>query len=60
MPLNFDAFFRTATGHPPYDYQRRLACGERAGRAEADWLAGGSPCSSRLIALSALRGARPR
>ena len=23
--MDFDAFFRTATGHPPYDWQRRLA-----------------------------------
>ena len=30
--MNFDAFFNAATGHNPYDYQRRLAGGE-AGRA---------------------------
>jgi len=24
-PDSFDAFFHAATGHPPYDYQRRLA-----------------------------------
>ena len=26
--MQFDAFFHAATGNPPYDYQRRLACGE--------------------------------
>jgi hypothetical protein len=27
MPAaSFDSFFRAATGHSPYDYQRRLAC----------------------------------
>jgi hypothetical protein len=26
-PLRFDIFFQSATGHPPYDYQCRLACG---------------------------------
>ena len=30
MPLLFNAFFFAATGHEPYDYQRRLACGERS------------------------------
>ena len=28
MPAAFDSFFSAATGHEPYDYQRRLACGE--------------------------------
>ena len=50
---NFDDFFRTATGHEqgPFDYQCRLACGERAGHAESDWLANPDPdgCRSRLI-----------
>ncbi|HEX5176733.1 MAG TPA: ORF6N domain-containing protein [Chthoniobacteraceae bacterium] len=35
---NFDAFFKEATKHAPYDYQRRLACGERGNRLEARWL----------------------
>ena len=26
MPANFAAFFNTATGNAPYDYQSRLAC----------------------------------
>jgi hypothetical protein len=33
----------------PYDYQRRLACGERNDRPEAEWLASGTECNSRLI-----------
>ena len=47
--MSFDEFFTAATGHAPYDYQRRLACGERNGRPEADWLSGGTCCSSKLI-----------
>jgi hypothetical protein len=27
--MNFDHFFKAATGNPPYDYQRRLAGGHR-------------------------------
>lgn len=50
-PVRFDTFFQTATGHPPYDYQRRLACGERQGRPEAEWLAGGHDCASKLISI---------
>ena len=64
MPPRFDTFFQAATsprlageaavtpaGHTPYDYQRRLACGERDGRPETAWLAGSAPCSSRLISI---------
>ncbi|MBI4026457.1 MAG: Fic family protein [Verrucomicrobia bacterium] len=36
--MMFEQFFQAATGHPPYDYQRRLAGGD-AGR----------PCASQLI-----------
>jgi CRISPR-associated endonuclease/helicase Cas3 len=36
----FDSFFQVATGKPaPYDYQCRLACGERNGCLESQWLA---------------------
>lgn len=49
MPHTFDTFFQAATGNAPYAYQRRLACGERGDLAEAEWLANGSPCTSRLI-----------
>ncbi len=38
MPATYDDFFRTATGNPPYAYQRRLA-GDTPGR----------PCESQLI-----------
>jgi CRISPR-associated endonuclease/helicase Cas3 len=48
--MNFDAFFKTATGHGPFEDQCRLACGERQpGETEAQWLAHGTPCESRLI-----------
>jgi CRISPR-associated endonuclease/helicase Cas3 len=50
MPPQFDGFFQAATKKPsPYDFQRRLACGERNDRPEAEWLAGGTECNSRLI-----------
>lgn len=49
MPATFANFFRAATGNTPYDYQRRLACGERNGRNEAEWLANSISCNSRLI-----------
>jgi CRISPR-associated endonuclease/helicase Cas3 len=47
--VNFDDFFRRATGYTPYDYQRRLACDERKGRSESEWLAGGTEYYSKLI-----------
>jgi CRISPR-associated endonuclease/helicase Cas3 len=48
--LRFDNFFQAATGKPaPYDYQRRLACGERNDRSEDEWLASGTDCDSQLI-----------
>jgi CRISPR-associated endonuclease/helicase Cas3 len=49
MPATFAEFFHTATGLSPYDYQRRLACGERDGRTEDEWLTSGTECHSRLI-----------
>lgn len=36
--MNFDYFFKAATGHTTYDYQRRLAGGDT-----------GRPCESQLI-----------
>ena len=51
----FDNIFKIAlTGSKigdlePYEYQTRLACGERNGPPKADWLASGTPCQSRLI-----------
>jgi len=59
----FDAFFRKAMrwesnpkGCEPYDYQRRLACGEwRKGdderRIRQEWLRGGTECRSKLISI---------
>jgi CRISPR-associated endonuclease/helicase Cas3 len=50
IPPQFDGFFQAATKKPsPYDYQCRVACGERNGRPEAEWLASGTECNSRLI-----------
>ncbi len=33
---DFRGFFKRATGFDPFDYQCRLACGERTGRRDAD------------------------
>lgn len=52
MPsLNFPSFFSVVTGNTPYDYQSRLACGERGEKTEADWLSAGTGCASRLISI---------
>lgn len=46
----FDTFFRHATGkEAPYDYQRRLACGERGDRTDSEWLQSGRDCIPQLI-----------
>ena len=47
--MNFTDFFHEAAGQKPYDYQCRLACGERDARTEAAWISDGSVCKSRLI-----------
>jgi CRISPR-associated endonuclease/helicase Cas3 len=39
--MTFEEFFKAATGHAPYDYQRRLA-GDRGGPR---------PCESQLISI---------
>ena len=49
--MTFEQFFEAATGHAPYDYQQRPACGERNGCSEAEWLAGGADCRSQLISI---------
>ena len=49
---DFGSFFKRATGIAagPYDYQRRLACGERGrGESEKEWLSCGTKCESKLI-----------
>ncbi len=51
MPPTYDTFFQAATGHAPYAYQRRLACGEH-GRT-----AGGEP--SQISNLSSAMRERP-
>ena len=57
--MDFDAFFKMATGshgdnpapgHDPYDYQKRLACGEQqSGEPRDSWLQHGADCRSALI-----------
>ncbi len=50
--MNFRDFFEAATGHTPYEYQCRLACGEKDdGQSEEDWLTHPDPKGyrSRLI-----------
>lgn len=49
--MPFIDFFQAATGNDPYEYQRRLACGERGSRTENEWLSGGTECASRLISI---------
>jgi len=47
---DFLTTFQKATGKPqPYDYQRRLACGEKGTRSEEEWNRAGAACESRLI-----------
>ena len=47
--MNYATFFTQATGHPPYGWQGRLACGEgyQAGSSETPHT--GTACTSRLI-----------
>ena len=50
--MNFAEFFSAATGiaDGPFDYQRRLACGERPrGERDDNWLSHGTNCESKLI-----------
>ena len=47
--MKFDAFFKSATGNTPYDYQCRLACGEAARAAKPETLTTGRDCQSLLI-----------
>ena len=48
--MNFGAFFKAATGHEAYHYQRRLGCGDRTeGEPEPQWLSRGAEYASRLI-----------
>lgn len=47
--MNFETFFRTATGKNPYPYQGRLACGDSYDPANPTTQTTGTPCQSRLI-----------
>ena len=57
--MTFTEFFQAATrsaqassGSTPYDYQRRLACGEPLGNAtETEWLKRGTGCGSKIITI---------
>jgi CRISPR-associated endonuclease/helicase Cas3 len=49
--MDFDHLFKTATGHRPYEYQRRLACGDRGTQTVGDWLKAGTRCQTRLISV---------
>ena len=50
--MNYLTLFQQATqGREPYDYQKRLACGERGDKSEAEWLSSSGPCESRLISI---------
>ena len=45
----FNQFFSKATGFDPYEYQSRLACGERGALSDHEWLSRSSACESKLI-----------
>ena len=45
----FDWLFASATGFQSYDYQARLACGERSARSYDDWMRSDRACESTLI-----------
>lgn len=48
--MNFDDFFKAATGHEPFDYQCRLACGEQQPDENRErWLSRRADCASTLI-----------
>jgi CRISPR-associated endonuclease/helicase Cas3 len=48
--MSFADFFQAATVNMPYEFQCRLACGERAdGEHEAAWLNHGTKRTSKLI-----------
>jgi CRISPR-associated endonuclease/helicase Cas3 len=54
--MTFEQFFSTATrdasrpsGNAPYDYQRRVACGEKEDKSDTAWLQSGTDCASKLI-----------
>jgi len=47
--MNFSQFFAAATGHPPYDYQCRLACGPNARAGNPETLETACACESKLI-----------
>ncbi len=52
--MNFDEFFKAATGHEqgPFEYQRRLACGElKPDGCRTTWLESGAHCESKLICI---------
>jgi len=43
---------RAAPGFSPYDFQRRLACGEQEdGETRENWLSGATNCRSKLISI---------
>lgn len=52
-PPDFPSFFTACfpDKRSPYDYQKRLACGERGPRSESEWLASAGTCQSQLISV---------
>lgn len=47
--MNYNRFFQSATGYPPYGWQCRLACGEDANPESPATLQSHIDCASRLI-----------
>lgn len=52
--VNYADFFSAAfeDGREPYEYQKRIACGEKGDALENSWLSTSGPCESRLISIS--------
>ena len=47
--MNYATFFTQATGHPPYGWQGRLACGDAYRPESTETQDTGTACTSRLI-----------
>ena len=56
---NLGDAFNVATGHPPYGYQCRLACGDNADPHRPETLTTGRECSSTLIDIPTGLGKTP-
>jgi CRISPR/Cas system-associated endonuclease/helicase Cas3 len=51
LPNYKRSFLAATAGNAPFDYQCRLACGDRDNQSEDQWLASGTPSASRPITI---------